>query len=135
MFSAFIGILDIQFMKENQINNLDHLKDRRRELRRNLTPAEARLWTILKGKGLEGRKFRRQHSVENYILDFYCPEEKLAVELDGAVHNDPIQAFHDEVRDNRLRAFGIKVLRFENRLVFERPDMLLDEIVRHFSVR
>lgn len=122
-------------MQNGRINNRGYLKDRRKELRQNLTPAEARLWTILKGKGLKGRKFRRQHSVENYILDFYCPEEKLAIEMDGAVHNDPIQAFHDAERDARLHALGIRVLRFENKLVFERPDILLDEIIRHFSVR
>ena len=52
-----------------------------------MTPAEAKLWTYLKGKQLEGRKFRRQHSVRQYILDFYCPASKVAIELDGQAHN------------------------------------------------
>lgn len=66
-----------------QINNLPYLKTFRKELRNNLTPAEAKFWKIVQNKNFEGRKFRRQHSVGNYILDFYCPSEKLAVELDG----------------------------------------------------
>jgi len=118
-----------------RLNNLSYLKDRRKNLRKALTPAEARLWTMLNGSALEGRKFRRQHSVGNYILDFYCAAEKLAIELDGAIHNDPIQSVCDEERDRFLRSLGIRVLRFENRLVFERPEMLLDEIARHLGSR
>jgi len=114
------------------LHNLGHLKDRRKELRNNLTPAEAKLWTMLKDKALKGRKFRRQHSIENYIADFYCPEEKLIIELDGNVHNAAAQAVYDQQRDNRLRELGYTVLRFENKLVFEQPVMLLDEIERHF---
>jgi len=57
-----------------------------------MTPAEAKLWTYLKGKQLEGRKFRRQHSVSQYILDFYCPASKLAIELDGQAHNSAMAA-------------------------------------------
>jgi very-short-patch-repair endonuclease len=67
-----------------RLHNLRWLKTRRRQLRRGLTPTEACLWTQLKkGSRLNGRKFRRQHSVGQYVLDFYCPAEKLAVELDG----------------------------------------------------
>src|SRR2546430_11027834 len=66
------------------VHNVARLKPRRRELRRRLTIAEARLWNHLKESSLRGRKFRRQHSVGPYILDFYCPGERLAVELDGA---------------------------------------------------
>ena len=69
-----------------QINNKPSLKPYRKQLRNNLTSAEATLWKHLQRKQLEGRKFRRQHSVGNYILDFYCPAEKLCVELDGAAH-------------------------------------------------
>ena len=59
-------------------------KTKRKKLRNNLTPAEAALWNLLKNSQLEGRKFRRQHSVGFYILDFYCPSERMAIELDGA---------------------------------------------------
>jgi len=119
-------------MSNPKLHNLGHLKDRRKQLRNNLTPAEAKLWTMLKDKALKARKFRRQHSIENYIADFYCPEEKLIIELDGNVHNASAQAVYDLQRDNRLREFGYTVLRFENKLVFEQPVMLLDEIERHF---
>ena len=77
------------------INNKKSLKSFRKELRINLTPAEAKLWTYLQKSKLDGRKFRRQHSVESYILDFYCPAEKLAVELDGEVHNIQRQSERD----------------------------------------
>lgn len=68
-----------------------------------------------------------------YILDFYCPAERLAVELDGAVHDDPAQRTHDAERDRALAALGIRVVRFENRTVLETPEAVLDAIVAHFA--
>ncbi len=114
------------------LNNLPHLKTFRKQLRKKMTPAEARLWTHLKGKQLDGRKFRRQHSVANYILDFYCPEERLAIELDGEVHNNVVASEYDHERDLFLQHTGIKVLRFENRIVFENSTWLLSQIKSHF---
>ncbi|MHA6250128.1 endonuclease domain-containing protein [Pontibacter sp. CAU 1760] len=64
------------------LHNRKYLKENRRELRHNLTPAEAELWKHLQGSQLAGRKFRRQHSIGNFILDFYCSSEKMAIELD-----------------------------------------------------
>lgn len=113
--------------------NSKHLKNIRKVLRNNLTPAEARMWTILKGRQIFGRKFRRQHSIDHMIVDFYCPKEKLVIELDGAVHNNPISESNDELRDLKLKEYGIKVLRFENRLVFEQPDMILRVIQNEFN--
>ena len=81
-------------------------------MRRNLTPPEARLWRYLKGGNLSGAKFRRQHPVESYILDFYCPAAKLAVEVDGAVHAIPEKIIHDRRRTAWLEAQGIRVLRY-----------------------
>ena len=115
------------------VHNRTYLKDRRKELRNNLTPAEAALWEILKNSGLNDRKFRRQHSIQNYIVDFYCPAERLIIELDGAVHNDPIQSAHDEERSKILIELGYRILRFENRLVFENPLAIRDEIESNFS--
>jgi len=71
---------------KTQLNNIKPLKHRRKKLRNNSTIAEAFLWNYLKHSQLENKKFRRQHSVGKFILDFYCPSEKLAVELDGAPH-------------------------------------------------
>jgi very-short-patch-repair endonuclease len=115
------------------LHNLPELKTIRKTLRHRLTPAEATLWNLLKKKQLEGRKFRRQHSIDRYIIDFYCPAEKLAIELDGGTHNHIDQAKRDRERDIFLKNHGIMVLRIENRIVFDNPDGLLAWIKRHFG--
>ena len=115
------------------INNKKILKVYRKQLRNNSTPAEKTLWTYLKNKQLSGRKFRRQHSIDNFILDFYCPGEKLAIELDGGYHNRPKQAASDRERDLILNFYGIKVLRFKNELVFNSPGELLETIRGEFQ--
>ena len=112
-------------MNKIPFSNLNYLKDNRQDLRNNLTTAEATLWKVLKGKSLGNRKFRRQHSLLNYIVDFYCPSEKLIIELDGEGHNDPGQSVYDAERDKKLTDLGYKILRFENKLVFnDRPGVL-----------
>jgi very-short-patch-repair endonuclease len=82
---------------------------------------------------LEGRKFRRQHSVGHYILDFYCPAERIAVELDGQVHQNSNAQYFDAQRDQALQNLGIKVLRFENKDVFDNLDAVLQEISTCFK--
>ncbi len=119
--------------RADKIHNLPHLKTFRKQLRHNLTPAEATLWNMLKNKQLKGRKFRRQHSVGNYILDFYCPSEKLAIELDGEGHFQATQEEYDYERNLFLSTFGIKVLRFENKEVFENPEKVLAAIEQEFG--
>ncbi|MGI9054445.1 MAG: endonuclease domain-containing protein [Pyrinomonadaceae bacterium] len=118
---------------KEKVNNLPHLKTFRKDLRNNLTPAEAKFWKILQNKNFEGRKFRRQHSVGNYILDFYCPSEKLAVELDGEVHFGDVAREYDYERKLFLEYYGIKVLRFENKRVFEDLEWMLDVIKSNFG--
>jgi len=120
-------------INKHQINNLPYLKTFRKKLRNNLTPAEAKFWTLVQNSKLEGRKFRRQHSVGNYILDFYCPSEKLAIELDGEVHFNETAQLKDAERTLFLNYYGIKVLRFENKLVFEQTEQVLDEIKESFG--
>ena len=88
---------------------------------------------MLKGSKLPGRKFRRQHSVANYLLDFYCPAERLAVELDGEVHRDERAAIYDNERKLFLATYGIKVIRFENFLVFDEPEYVLVRISSFFG--
>lgn len=119
--------------QQDRKNNLPQLRSFRRDLRKQMTPAEAKLWTHLKNAQLEGRKFRRQHSVDRYILDFYCPQERLAIELDGEVHSFVCAQEYDLERDAFLNAFGIKVLRFENKMVFRDTEAVLIEIARHFG--
>ena len=79
--------------------------------RRTLTPPEARLWVCLRGKHLAGLKFRRQHPIGPYVLDFYCPQALLAIEVDGQQHGDPDRAAHDRRRSEWLTTQGIAVLR------------------------
>jgi very-short-patch-repair endonuclease len=105
----------------------------RKQLRKNLTPAEAALWSLLKGSQLLGRKFRRQHGIGSYIVDFCCPSEHLIVELDGEVHNDPGQAEYDAARDANLRELGFTILRFENKEVFRNTQAVLNTIAANFS--
>ncbi len=115
------------------IHNKGVLKTNRKALRSNATSAEAVLWQYLKNKQLEGRKFRRQHSISTYIVDFYCSAELLAIELDGAHHYTLAGSNNDYIRDTDLANLNVTVLRFENRIVFERIELVLEEIKRHFK--
>ena len=106
-------------MKKIQINNRNYLKKYRKDLRNDGTKAEAVLWTHLQKRQLGGYKFRRQHSILNYIIDFYCPEKRVAVELDGAYHFTVEGQLKDAHRDEVLGQLNIKVLRFENKWIFQ----------------
>jgi len=96
------------------------LKQRRRELRRNQSDAERALWARVRNKQFFGMKFFRQYSIGPYILDFYCPTAKLALELDGGQHNYSDNREYDTVRSGYLKAKGIDVIRFWDN------DVLLD---------
>lgn len=120
-------------MNDSRIHSRIHLNDYRSALRKNLTPAEATLWKSLKGKQLKGRKFIRQHSICNFIVDFYCPTEKLIVELDGQVHFNAMAAQHDFERTQQLNELGYTVIRFENKLVFENLEGVLEQITLNFA--
>jgi len=123
----------VRMSPKKQLNNLPHLKQKRKNLRNNSTPAEATLWNFLKNSQLNNKKFRRQHSIANYILDFYCPSEKLAIELDGSSHDHEIAAAKDRARDLFCASCGVKILRFENKAVFENLDGLVAEVRRNFG--
>lgn len=116
-----------------KIHNRKSLKDYRRELRNNLTPAEATLWRLLKGKQLRGRKFRRQHSIGNYIVDFYCPLEKLAIELDGDHHFTSGGYEIDREKMDYFSKYGIRVIRFENDEVFRATEAVINTIINEFK--
>ena len=117
----------------NQIHNKPTLLEYRKNLRNNATDAEVVLWKHLQNKQLEGRKFRRQHSVENYILDFYCPSERLAIELDGAHHFTEEGLKYDQERTAFLNNLNIRVIRFENIEVFENIEKVLVKIRSCFT--
>ena len=120
-------------LRDDRPNTRRYLQTFRTELRKNLTPAEASLWNMLKGSRLDGRKFRRQHSVGDYILDFYCPSERLGIELDGQVHKTERAALYDYERKLFLGYYGILIVRFENFLVFEEPEFVIDNIRSWFG--
>src|SRR5690606_3556983 len=120
-----------KIMKKPEHNN-KNLKNLRKELRRNMTAAEAYLWKELQNRKLEGRKFRRQHSINNFIVDFYCADEYLIIELDGEVHLNPTAEEKDRKREEILESSGFTVIRFENKMVFENLESVLKEIKDNF---
>jgi very-short-patch-repair endonuclease len=101
-----------------------------RKLRRAATEPERVLWGLLRGRQLDGFKFRRQHSLESFIFDFYCPVARLAIELDGGGHVEPDQAAYDAERTRYLHSAGVRVLRFWNHEVLQQPEKVLDRIAQ-----
>jgi very-short-patch-repair endonuclease len=91
-------------------------------MRREMTKAELRLWTQLRKPGIEGLRFRRQTPIGPFIVDFFCPEKKLIVEVDGGQHGHVAGERHDSARDAWLTEQGYKVVRFWNRDVMENLD-------------
>ena len=88
---------------------------RARELRHNPTPAERHAWTVLRNRGILGLKFRRQHVLHGFIVDFYCTRERIVIELDGNVHDAEAQRGYDHARTGFLEAAGYRVIRVRNR--------------------
>ncbi len=105
---------------------------RARELRKSSTLAEARLWEQLRGKRLDGFKFRRQHPVGTYFADFACRSEGLIVEVDGATHSTAAELEHDRKRSAFLRAQGYRVMRISNDEVLNGMDEVLTLIRDEF---
>ena len=139
VFSFPTGVVDSLIsstfidMKNQNLFNRKSLKFFRSSLRNRSTSAEAELWNILKSKKLNARKFRRQHSIGNYIVDFFCASEKLVIELDGNPHGEYHKIEKDKKRDQYLEGLGFSVLRFENRLVFQEPEFVKNEIRKTFK--
>ena len=120
-------------MNEKQFNsnfNIKELKEVRKALRLNGTSAEAVMWTQIKGRKINGRKWRRQFSVGPFIIDFYCPELRLGIELDGAPHYAPGGNEADEARSRYLREEGIRILRFENKDIWTSLEGVIETIDR-----
>jgi len=99
-----------------------------RELRKKATPAETLLWELLRDHRFLGLKFRRQHQIGSYVVDFYCDEKKLVVELDGPVHDTPARRAIDHKRDAYLRSLGLTVIRISNQKLLEKTEDALAEI-------
>jgi len=113
---------------------LAETKARAAELRKNMTVAEKVLWHQLRNRKVNDLKFRRQHPVDIFILDFYCYERKLAIEVDGEIHKKELQREWDENRTFILNEFGIQILRFSNDDVIDQTERVINsikEFVKH----
>src|SRR5204863_10182789 len=107
--------------------------NRARSLRKKATAPERILWRHLRNRNFAGYKFRRQHPFDGYVLDFYCPSAKLAIELDGGGHNYYAGQIHDRTRSESLAGHGVVVLRFWNHQVRQELDSVLRATGSHSS--
>jgi very-short-patch-repair endonuclease len=103
-------------------------KNFRKALRNSLTAAEAVLWQNLKGRQLLGKKFRRQVSIGRYIVDFYCPDVGLIIELDGDRHFSITMDEYEARRTEYLEEEDLRIIRFENRELYDDPERVLETI-------
>jgi very-short-patch-repair endonuclease len=108
-----------------RIHNRRALKPIRRKLRNCMTSAEATMWLHLRSSQLHGRKFRRQHSIGPYIVDFYCPSRRLVLELDGATHDHPEAQERDAQRDRYLENLGLRIIRVRSSEVITNTEGVL----------
>jgi very-short-patch-repair endonuclease len=104
------------------------MEEVRRKLRNNPTREELLLWKKLRARQVEGHKFRRQYSIGRYVVDFFCVECNLAIELDGAPHFEPINQDYEAQRTAFLQGLGLEILRFENRIVRRNIEAVLATI-------
>ncbi|MEQ9092320.1 MAG: endonuclease domain-containing protein [Balneola sp.] len=102
------------------------LVEKARKLRKNSTPGEIELWKLVKNKQVMGYQFRRQRPVKNYIVDFYCKELRLAIEIDGSSHDYKVE--YDQKRQEKLEELGITFLRFSEEYTKINPDYVVMEI-------
>jgi very-short-patch-repair endonuclease len=122
-------------LRQREVGSLGELKRlidvrvRAREMRKRPTPAEMILWETLRGRKILDCKFRRQFALDCFILDFYCQELNLVIEVEGGIHSEPGQMAHDENRDGYLRSAGCTILRFPNEAVIRDLRSVLLKIV------
>ncbi|MEB3250311.1 MAG: endonuclease domain-containing protein [Merismopediaceae bacterium] len=109
------------------------IEEAARLLRQQLTPAEAKLWEALRGRQLKGLKFRCQHPIGRFIVDFYCPSLKLVIEVDGNIHTQ--RQDYDQARNNKFNNLGYRVLRFTNDEVIHDLPKVLNQIIQAGQLR
>jgi len=107
--------------------------DLKRRLRSNMTGPEARLWSRLRARQLHGLKFRRQHGIGPYIVDFYCPEQSLVIEVDGDSHADADQILKDRQREKYLQSLGLHVIRYINDDILKNLDGVMEDLAERLS--
>ena len=107
--------------------NKKEMKERRRQLRANMTYCEKIIWMYLRKRQMKER-FLRQYSIDNYVIDFFCPRLKLAIEIDGNVHEEFEQKEYDEGRQDYLEKFGIIFIRITNEELDSNPNKAFEKI-------
>ena len=117
----------------NGIKTPSYIIELAKDLRNNMTESEQLLWSVLRMKQFDGYKFRCQHPVYRYILDFYCHEKRLAIEIDGIVHES--QKEYDKYRDEFLESLDIKTLRVKSEDVLNNIEVVKKKIKEYLSVR
>ena len=103
------------------------------DLRKNMTPAEKVLWNKLRNRKLKGYRFRRQHPIHEFVVDFFCYEALLVIEVDGDVHDIPHQQERDTERGKILKSLGLKELRFRNEKVMNEIESVLEKIEKELN--
>ncbi len=116
-------------MQKHQLRNFS------RDLRKNMTMAERRLWNALRGRAVERFKFNRQVVIGPFIVDFLCKQQGLIIEVDGATHVDDLDKWRDEKRDAYLVKLGYEVLRIRNEDVFDNLAWVVDNIEKRLRNR
>lgn len=106
-----------------------------RDLRYHMTPAELKIWYKIRGRQLLNVQFYRQAIIENFIVDFFAPEARLIIEVDGGQHFEQAMAIQDAKRDAFLNSLGYKVLRFNNNEVLRETQSVLESIYMHIEKR
>ena len=109
--------------------------DLKRRLRSNMTGPETRLWSRLRARQLQGLKFRRQHGIGPYIVDFYCPEQSLVIEVDGDSHADADQVVKDRQREQYLQSLGLRIIRYINDDIVKNLDGVLEDLAERLLSR
>jgi len=109
------------------------IESRAKSLRRESTPAENLLWKIIRKRSVKGFKFRRQHPIKSFIVDFYCHSAGLVIELDGDVHQVGEIKAYDKERQDVLHKLGLTVLRFNNDEVFSDPGRIINTVEQHLA--
>ena len=107
--------------------------DLKRRLRSDMTGPETRLWSRQRARQLQGLKFRRQHGIGPYIVDFYCPEQFLVIEVDGDSHADADQILKDQLRDRYFQSLGLRVVRYINDDILKNLDRALEDLADRLS--
>lgn len=109
-------------------NATPHLMHRSAQLRENETEAEKVFWQLVKDNKVSGYKFRRQHALAHYVVDFYCHKLQLVIELDGSIHDLKEMIESDLQRQKELEMMGMKVHRFNNEEVLEQPARVIEQL-------